>query len=176
MKSLNLGSGSQKIEGADNVDLNPETGAELNFDIRDQFPLEDQSYDEIYLFHTIEHIEKKHHTNLFREIRRVLKDDGVLIISYPEFSKIALNWLNNKDNNRTFWEATLYGRQLYPSDYHVSAIDSNDLKQFLTDRGFNVLKVQAEPIDSFNTIMKLEKGPISISYEELLYQEIFANK
>ena len=174
MSILNLGAGSLKIYGADNVDINPELGTELCFDLREKFPLEDKSYDEIYLFHTIEHIEKKHHTNIFAEIRRVLKDDGMLLVTYPEFSKIVQNWLINKDNQRHFWEATVYGRQLYSSDYHVCAMDSADFKQFLMDRGFEATSILPEPMDIYNTILRAKKGQITMTYEEVLYNEVFA--
>lgn len=156
--------------------MSVEVGAELVFDIRETFPLLDEVYDEVYLFHTIEHIEKKHHTGLFSEIRRVLKRDGRLIVTFPEFGRIVANWLANKNADRAFWENTIFGRQLYPSDYHVCAIDSLDFKQFLSDRGFEVIKITPEPLQDCNTIVEAKLAPLSISYEELLYNEIFAGK
>lgn len=174
MARLNLGAGTSLIDECDNVDIDPQSGAELHFDITQPFPLGDQSYDEIYIFHTIEHIEKRHHAALFAEIRRVLKDDGRLLISYPEFSKIAYNWAVNKNNERHFWECTIYGRQSSPSDFHVCAMDTLDFKQFLADRGFTVGKAIPEPIDDFNTILEVKKAELSITYENLLHNELFA--
>ena len=176
MKSLNLGCGKAKISGADNVDIDPESGAELIFDFRQPFPLEDRIYDEVYLFHVIEHIEKKFHLHIFSEIRRVLKDDGTLYVSYPEFSKIVSNWLTNKNNDRHFWECTIFGRQAWPSDYHVCAMDTLDFKQYLYERGFNVVSHIHEPIDQFNTICKIVKSEPPITYEEVVYNEVFAKK
>ncbi len=176
MKSLNLGCGTAKIAGADNVDISTEVGAELVFDFRNQFPLESNIYDEVYLFHVIEHIEKKHHLSIFSEIRRVLKDTGVLYVSYPEFSKIIQNWLINKNNDRHFWEATIYGRQAWPSDYHVCAMDTLEFKQYLYERGFDVVSFLPEPIDQFNTICKIVKSEPPITYEQVVYNEIFAEK
>ena len=176
MKSLNLGCGTAKIAGADNVDINPDCKADLIFDFKQVFPLESDQYDEVYLFHVIEHIEKKFHSLLFSEIRRVLKDDGTLYVSYPEFEKIVKNWLVNRNTDRAFWEATIYGRQSWPSDYHVCVIDTLDFTQFLYERGFKVLSSIPEPIDQFNTICKIVKGEAPIMYEEVVYNEIFAKK
>lgn len=176
MSILNLGCGTSIIAGATNVDKDESIKADLHFDIKGSFPLEDASYDEIYLFHTIEHVEKQYHARIFSEIRRVMKDTGTLIVTFPEFSKIIENWRINKNNERQFWEMTIFGRQMYPSDYHVCAMDSLDFKQFLQDRGFIVNSILNEPIDTFNTIMSVGKGPTSITYEELIFNEIFAAK
>jgi len=176
MKSLNLGCGAAKIAGADNVDINPDCKADLSFDFKGPFPLPDNVYDEVYLFHVIEHIEKKFHVQLFSEIRRVMKAGGILYVSYPEFSKIVQNWLINKNADRVFWEATIYGRQSWPSDYHVCAMDTLDFKQYLYERGFNMISHRPEPIDQFNTICKIVKGEAPIMYEEVVFNEIFAKK
>ncbi len=172
-KILNLGCGTSKITGVDNVDVDPLVKPDLVFDIKHVFPIEDATYDEVYLFHTIEHIEKRFHTQLFGEIRRVLKDDGKLTITYPEFYKIIQNWATNKNNERIFWENTIFGRQNYASDYHVCAIDTLDFRQFLTERGFEIKEFRPEPIEDFNSILIAGKGPISMTYEEVLFNEVF---
>lgn len=171
---LNLGCGSNKLEGAINVDMSDEVNPDMKFDIRQKFPLENKSVDEIYLFHTIEHIEKKYHNTLFIEINRVLKDQGILLISYPEFPKILQNWLDNKLGKRDFWEATIYGRQLYPSDYHVAAIDKTYITLKLVQFGFSIEKFFPEKDEEFNSIVAgIKIGKPEIGYEELLHQEIF---
>lgn len=47
-----------------------------------QIPLADNSFDLVVSFETIEHHE--HHTQMFMEIKRVLKPDGLLLISSPD--------------------------------------------------------------------------------------------
>ena len=102
---LNLGSGSGKLDDFINVDINPDNKPDLVANILERLPYEDSSIEEICLFHTIEHIEKRKHPNLFLEIRRLLTPTGLFCISYPEFSKIAQFWLDNKYGDRDFWEA-----------------------------------------------------------------------
>jgi hypothetical protein len=109
---------------------------------------------------------------LFTELYRVLKPGAAIIISYPEWSKCANNWLTNKQGKREFWEKTLYGRQLYPSDYHVSIMDSELFKEFLAEQGFGVDQIIPEPREDHNTIMHCFKGKKYINYEQLVYEDM----
>ena len=49
----------------------------------EQLPLEDDSIDTIVSFETIEHVSIAVQQNFFKEVKRVLKPDGVLVISTP---------------------------------------------------------------------------------------------
>ena len=173
MKILNLGCGTNKITGATNLDCEESVKPDIvhNF-TQSPLPFDDQSFDKVVLFHTIEHIEKKFHKFIFLQINRVLAPDGHLIVSYPEFSKIVQNWLTNFQGKRDFWEATIYGRQLYKSDYHVCAIDSDELKELLEVCGFYDLRFDVEPFDSFNSVARGLCGKPMRTYEEVLYREV----
>ena len=137
-------------------------------------PFKDQEFDEIYFFHCIEHLEKWKHDFALAEIHRVLKLGGTLYLSYPEFSEIAKNWLENTEGKRKFWEATVFGRQLYPGDYHFSAMDTLELRERLSNFGFQVTNQFPEPNQPFNTVLWAERCESPVTYEELLYREIFA--
>lgn len=176
MRVLNLGCGEGKITGADNVDINPITKCELVFDIRKPFPLADCAYDKICFFHCLEHIEHKYHFSMFKEIRRVLKDDGTLLIAYPEFSICLENWLKNAGNDRQFWEATIYGRQKYDGDYHFAGIHTPDLIEELAGIGLSVERYDSEPTQPHNTFMILKKSPPLPTYEQVLYEAIYKEK
>jgi predicted SAM-dependent methyltransferase len=170
---LNLGCGNNKISECTNVDCNPDLNPDLCFDLRKPFPLDDEVAEGIYLFHTIEHLENKYHIPLLLEIHRVLAKDGTLIISYPEFGKILQNWLDNKRGRRDFWEATIYGRQSSPSDFHVSAMDTTQFIDMLCETGFKDINSKPEPVETFNTIVRCTKGEPMKTYEEVLFDEIF---
>lgn len=60
----------------------------------DDIPQADKSFDVVVSFETIEHHNK--HDEMMLEIRRVLKDDGILIISSPEKSEYSdkINYQN----------------------------------------------------------------------------------
>ena len=67
MLKLNLGSGSNKIDGFINIDLNPDNKPDLVANILEPLPYNDGSIDEIVLFHTIEHIQKRLHYGLHKK-------------------------------------------------------------------------------------------------------------
>lgn len=169
---LNLGCGAGKIEGAINVDFSEKVNPDLCFDVTKVFPLEDKSFDEVYFFHCIEHIEKWKHPFVFAEIHRILRLDGILYISYPEFRETAKLWLDQK-LDRKFIEATIFGRQAYPGDYHFCAMDSLEVRQLLEDIGFKLISQFSEPTQKFNSVLVAERLPRTISYEEVLYNEVF---
>jgi len=170
---LNLGCGSNKIDGFINIDVNEAFKPDLVHDfVLSPLPYEAGSAEEIVLFHTIEHIEKWKHPNLLSEIRRVLRDNGLFFVSFPEFSCILQNWLENKRGDRQFWEHTIYGRQSSKADYHVSAMDTDDFTEVLRTYGFKVLRAEREPLEDYNTIIKCMKAPASIPYERVVYEDM----
>lgn len=173
MIRLNLGCGEARINDFINIDLNEDFKPDLvlNF-ITNRLPYEDESVNEIVMFHTIEHIEKRFHASILREIHRVLKKDGVFFISFPEFSKILQNWLENKLGDRVFWEATIYGRQTSKGDYHVSAIDTDDFTFVLRQNGLSPVNAVPEPLDDYNTIMRCVKSTPATLYERVIYDDM----
>jgi SAM-dependent methyltransferase len=66
---------------------------EFNLGTTDAIPLEDKSVDVVISFETIEHHDK--HDLMMKEISRVLKSDGVLLISSPEKSIYSERDSNN---------------------------------------------------------------------------------
>lgn len=173
MKKLNLGAGTKKIEGCDNADSYKESGADLIFSIMERFPIDDETYDVVYLFHTIEHIKREYHAFVLSEIWRVLRPEGQVIISYPEFAKCADAYLKDFEGQKQFFENTIFGRNLYPGDGHVCGMVTLDFCEVLDDAGFEVKKTVPETNQPFNTIVKAIKKVKPIGYEELLYNELF---
>lgn len=172
---LNLGCGSNKIKGFINIDTEPDCKPDLVLDIINKsLPYKDDTVDEILFFHCIEHIRKPLHRRVLMEMNRVLKPDADLYISYPNFWECAKRWKSNANGQRTFWEATLYGRQLYPADYHVCAIDPDELILLLYECGFKNAISYPEPKESYNTVttaLKNAKGPVP-TYETVVARDM----
>lgn len=172
-KILNLGSGDIKIEGVESHDINSSFGTDHCFDLTvAPYPFEDNSWDEIYLFHTIEHIQKLKHNLVFGEIRRILKPDGVFILSFPEFEIILKNWLENFQGQREHWEHNIYGLQRSPSDFHVCAMDSTACRDQLIKTGFKNIEIKEELCYSHNTVIRCQKGEPQKSYEQVVYEDV----
>jgi len=167
LMKLNVGCGSAKIDGYINIDASVNLNADAVFDIRRGMPYPDNSVEEILFFHAIEHIEEKYHQFILEEFWRVLIPGGNVLISYPEFEKVATNYIENYRGMRTFWKNTIYGLQRYPGDYHVSLMDSEILAVKLQEIGFIDIEWKAEPQENYNSILKAIKGAAFPSYEDM---------
>jgi SAM-dependent methyltransferase len=165
---LNLGCGNNKIEGCINIDVEESCKPDIVHDFtKAPLPYETSTVDEIYFFHTIEHIRKPAHGFILQEIYRTLKIDGRVFISYPNFEVTSTYFLDNHQGKRDFWEATLFGRQLYPSDYHVCAIIPSYLELMLGELGFEKCLTKPEKGQEFNSVTTAVKGTVKqvVGYE-----------
>jgi predicted SAM-dependent methyltransferase len=171
---LNIGCGESPLPGFVNVDVEKGVTCDLVCDVRNEkLPYESGTVDQIWMIHCIEHTELKHWEKIFDEYIRCLKPNGILLLSYPEFSECAQRFVHNVGNQRAFWRKTLYGRQLYPSDYHVVPMDSRELKDMLESRGFYRVKFRGESDSTpYNTVMVAYKDPDPISRESVLTREL----
>ena len=170
---LNLGCGKEKLEGYVNVDCNAALEPDLTCDFaKDGLPYANGSVEQVVLFHCIEHLQKRFHLQIFLEIRRVLKENGTLIVSYPEFSKCAENWRTNYRGKRDFWEATIFGRQSSPSDFHVCIMDSTEFSYTLKSAGYRILHCISEVNEPYNTIVKAVPDVLQ-TYSEEVKREVW---
>ena len=170
---LNIGCGDSKLEGYINIDINEDNNPDIALDIRRGIPLPDGSVSEILFFHTIEHIEEKHHFSLLLEFRRLLREDGFMLISYPEFKKCAQHYINNYLGDRVYWKHTIYGLQRASGDYHVSLMDTDVFIDLLHEAGFIDVEYQPENGADYNTVIKACKGEALLEYEDILREEVF---
>lgn len=171
---LNLGCGENKLEGCVNVDCEKATNPDLVLDFRrEPLPYEDGAVDEVWMIHCLEHIEFPFWEGIFKEVARVLKPNGIYLLAYPEFSECAKRFISNTGGQRSFWRATLYGRQLYPSDYHVCPVFSPDLKEMLENHKFYRVKFEPESErEPYNTILVARRDPDFITRESVLTKEL----
>jgi len=172
---LNYGCGEAKLEGYINIDIEESTKPDLIVDLRKApFQYELNSIEEIICTHNLEHIEYKYHPQVLTEFWRVLiPNKGTLIVAYPEFEKCVKNFLTNHQGLKDFWRATLYGRQFYPGDYHVTPMITSDFVILLKNIGFINIKHGPEEGQEFNTFLVCEKGPKGRTHEDVLREEIF---
>ena len=170
---LNIGCGETKLEGYVNIDLEESTKPDLVLDVRkDVLPFNDNEIEEIVCIHNIEHIEFKYWDHIFQEFNRVLLKDGLLLLAYPEFERCAKYFIENHRGLRDFWRATLYGRQLYPGDYHVTPMVTEELISFLTNSGFGEFKYKPEVDEEYNTFLIAKKTKIMMR-EDVIRQDLF---
>ena len=78
---VNLGCGVRRIEGWINVDREPQTGPDMQFDIgQGPWPLDDNSVIEANASHVLEHLGSESFRRFFQELYRVSRDGAVVRI------------------------------------------------------------------------------------------------
>jgi predicted SAM-dependent methyltransferase len=173
--NLNLGSGKQRIPGCVHIDVEPSCEPDIVLDfVHNPLPYKDGEVDRIFLFHVIEHISESFHFKLLSEFHRVLKPEGSVTIAYPEFVKCAQNYITNYKGQKDFWKHTIYGLQRYPSDFHVSLMDTEAFSRLLADAGFENIQARPEVGEPYNTIITATKGVPTPGYEDVLRRELFS--
>jgi SAM-dependent methyltransferase len=87
LKVLDLGCGNKKREGAVGIDFNSRTAADVIHNLNVfPYPLEDSSFDEIYLDNTLEHLDDV--ICVMEEVHRICKPGGLVKVIVPYFRSI----------------------------------------------------------------------------------------
>ncbi len=173
---LNYGCGETNLEGFVNIDsvknerVNPDVIADIT---KGSLPFESEGCELIHCLHNLEHIEQKYWPFVFSEFRRILIPEGELRLAYPEFEICAKYFIENYRGMRTFWRRTLYGRQLYPGDFHVVPMRTVEVVNLLEEAGFHGIKTCPEPEQSYNTFLIAFKTEMPMTKEDILRREIF---
>lgn len=90
MKILNLGSGSNYLDGCVNVDNNIHSKADVIHNLNlYPYPFEDSEFDEILANHIIEHLDDP--LDFIQEIFRISRNNAKITIRCPHFS---CNWIH----------------------------------------------------------------------------------
>lgn len=96
---LHLGCGNTYLEGWVNIDNNSDNNIkklDLNWDLRNPLPYEDNSVDMIYNEHFLEHLTVEEALVSLKDFIRVLKPGGVMRIAIPDLADPIR--LYNSDN------------------------------------------------------------------------------
>jgi SAM-dependent methyltransferase len=119
------------LPGVDYVsaDMDPQSSAQLTFDMTD-IPMPDASFDVILCSHVLEHVPDDR--KAMRELRRVLKPDGVLYSMHPV----------EADRAETFEDLSITDpaerQRLFGQWDHVRVYALEDFMERLRDAGFEV--------------------------------------
>jgi predicted SAM-dependent methyltransferase len=132
---LHLG-GTQPKDGWTILDIEPRPEVDIVAPA-DAIPLPDRSCSAIYASHILEHFPLAKAAPVLHEWRRVLADDGVLMVSVPDLRGLAGMYLVETDPRAMVWlMRVMFGGQVNQWDYHYVGWDFNLLASFLIDAGF----------------------------------------
>lgn len=132
---LHIGCGEKNLPGYKHFDirkLDDHIDYVGNADDLSQF--EDNSIDEIYACHLLEHFGRNEVDMVLKEWHRVIKPDGILRIAVPDFEAITDEYKQNHDLAKLL--GLLYGGQNYEYNFHYCTFDFKNLKSRLEKVGF----------------------------------------
>lgn len=173
---INLGCGNNKWKGFINIDcdylLRPDVVCDLRYE---KLAYEENSVSEVWMCHTIEHIEKKYWPSVLFEVNRVLKIGGTFYLTYPEFLKCVEFWKDNKYGKKDYFEACIYGRQASPSDFHVSLCHTPDMIYMFKNYGFGDF-VHSEENEPQYSALSMVKKSRTYTKEDMLKETVFGGR
>ena len=138
---LHLGCGDKNLDGYVHVDARKFDHVEyVTDDLSNLSMFEDDSVDEIYACHLLEHFTRIEidEGTILKEWFRVLKKGGILRIAVPNFEAIVEEYLSSK--NLDIVMGLLYGGQNYEYNFHYQAYDFNRLSRLLKKVGFSKIE------------------------------------
>jgi len=144
-KGLHIGAGSKKISGLINCDFyNPE--ADLKADASNLEMFDDGSIDLIESHHMIEHLSFNDTDLVLTEWNRVLRDRGLIVLTFPDISAIALEWLKYslaypvfpRPEKLDYIVKMLVGSQEHEGMFHKNAYDVRRMSRILSKYAFSV--------------------------------------
>jgi predicted SAM-dependent methyltransferase len=135
---LNLGARTTKIPGFKNVDIKKMPGVDIVADLS-MLPIRDNSADEIYASHCLEHFSHTKTLDVLKEWHRVLKVGGKISIAVPDFDQ-AIKVYNKIGFMSDFIKNLLWGDQIYREAYHYTCFTYKTLLSLLSEAGFRKIK------------------------------------
>lgn len=125
---LNLGCGKKKIDGFVNCDIDKSMNPDKIIDLSKKLPFKDNTIDEVFTSHTLEHIPKNVLVNTtLPEIWRVCKNGAILKIIVPFMdSQNVLNHVTrfNRDTfNNWCKEKYNYSNDSFPFNFSFELIE-----------------------------------------------------
>jgi predicted SAM-dependent methyltransferase len=132
---LHIGCGEKYLPGYKHMDIIERPHIDFVGTANDLSFLENDSVDEIYACHILEHFKRFEIENVLSEWNRVLCKSGVLRLSVPDFAAIAAEYAEHKNLNSVL--GLLYGGQNYEYNFHYQVYDFGRLKTLLENAGFS---------------------------------------
>jgi len=138
MIKLNLGCGDDKREGYVNIDLY-NANADLQCDVAG-LPYNDNTVDEIFSSHVIEHFDWRAGWEVLREWYRVLKPGGVLKIETPDFHWSCAAFVNGTHQQRIRLYSHFFSEPWKPGHTHKFLFTEEQLGWQMSEVGFKDIK------------------------------------
>ena len=141
---VNLGCGSEILEGWVNVDVRALPDVDAVCDLKDLSRFQDKSWDACRMSHVIEHFTEAEAVTILSQIFCKLKKGGKLEVYCPDAWKIAYDYVQ-KMITLTEFSRLLFGNQAYPEELHKMALDRARLVKLIEHAGFKIISHNPRP-------------------------------
>ena len=133
------------------LNIQKNDGVDFVGDITDLSQFEDESIDEIYASHVVEHIDQKNIKKTLKGINRVLKNDGKFYISVPDLDILCRIFIEKTAPLKVKFHVMrmMFGGQIDEFDYHYFGWNYEFLNSYLIEAGFKKNE-RVKTFDIFN--------------------------
>jgi predicted SAM-dependent methyltransferase len=144
---LHIG-GKEKKEGWKILNIQKADEVDFVGDISNLDQFGDNSFEEIYASHVIEHVDQKNIKKTLKGINRILENNGKFYISVPDLDVLCRIFINEKAPLKAKFHVMqmMFGGQVDKHDYHYFGWNYELLKSYLLDAGFK----KNEKVKTFN--------------------------
>lgn len=161
---LHIGCGTNPLRGWVNIDrVARAPGVTIDLDVTN-LPYTDGSVDAVLAEHVFEHFSFAEEAQAWREMARVLRPGGTLVLEVPDFEWVCTTFLEANDDWRTFYvvgaadhyagcgraldqrwgilQTMFFGNQNGAGQFHRSAYTEGKLRAIAADLGFQGVAVR----------------------------------
>jgi|TARA_R110000868_G_scaffold138335_3_gene352400 predicted SAM-dependent methyltransferase len=156
MLKLHLGCGTKHLKDYINIDIRYLPGVDEVNNIRFLRNYKENSVDEIYACHVLEHFGRWEYKSVLERWFKILKPEGILRLAVPNFESICQYYTKTSDLKALM--GLLYGGQDYDENYHYVTFDKNHLSQDLISMGFKDITLYDSSIEPFIDIDDFSKA------------------
>ena len=173
---LHLACGPHKKEGYLNIDIDPESNADVIADIT-QLNFGPASVDEIWMEHAIEHLTRGEAIALIGKFANWMKPDGKVIIITPDFDANVQEYLKaNTEKRLQHWICTIFGTQESVEQLHKCHFSKDTLQDILRHFGFAHVEItstynEVRDMYELKAIAKKVKAKSTLSITQVHAQE-----
>jgi predicted SAM-dependent methyltransferase len=174
--NLHLGCGSVNHPKFINIDGLPAPHVHYIRAIDNLSPFKDNSVDLIYACHCLEHFPYANVSKVLTEWFRVLKKDGILRLSVPDFDLLIDIYRANGNTINTAVLQSILGGQNYKFNFHKALFNRSSLEDILINIGFKQVQAwkagccEFTTFDDWSDFKVLINGkyyPISLNLEAI---------
>lgn len=159
LRKVQLGAGNSNSKEFINIDAFQTDTADIICDITERLPFDDNTIEEFYSHHVLEHLTVKELDGLLDDIYRCLKPGGKFISVLPDFEKAAMQFIRGENlYNATgsIWGCATLGWKPREAHIHMYGWTKNSLTKKLQEHNFTIISMcqKGEQITTLSFIAK----------------------